>query len=1147
MKTITQNFLDVQKSTAPACQRRVYYKRRYWQESSKSYIWEAAWTELPVDHVQSVSSINWQLDTQNLNEFKVSNVSIKIDNLHNEWKADNPYGFFGGDTVSPRGYESFWMRFQVKAGINYLDGTEELLTLFTGLATEYTQDSHSGAMQIALTGLEALLQNADAERVSTAVVEESIGTGDGATKDFFSAHTGVGVVDLVSVAGATKKAGVDFSISQLNDTANGVKISFVAAPASGTIRLSYRYWKANQLFETLVSNLLTEAGIAAGDQLVNPVLFPNKIINKHLFDTQTEWVAGARTAIDTDTLVDSIKIDFGDSTLARASTTYGTDTAGWTTYGTSQVTSNAYDTTSEFNAGTKTAIDTATANTIRPDYADATLARALSDWADSTSGWSTDSQPIFFSSYGISMGGGGGGTAPSAAYRSSNRAYGRWDITRKGMFYACWAFMAQGFSGPVGNVATNAGGTDPIGFYGGYSVRITADPPSGTSATVRLYRLDSPSAQTLLAASSAFTRDDAGDHTYSVVRKPTGAMVVYMDGVAVCAATDNTYTSSAYYGFHMTGGFMCKTGTLYTPPASITATWLSATLDLTAAPYSWQSLARSESPNSGTITYYTRASADGSSWDAYVAVSGDTLGSAFKRYIQVRVDLTASLLASQNPFVSSVTIGGNISSDWTAPSSKLTYTPATAATSGWIYRSLFKGCGRWDCSIKESADTSATTTWFHFMFQSIGTLGVNNFFNGYSVKVAWSGSSGNIKLIRNDSATIGTEVELGSSGIARDATVSHAIEVVRSPSGRFRVYFDTVLKFDVTDTTYTTGNYMGFHIDASNLNSVRLGDATLYVPADTITATWESAAIDEGSTPDAWSPIEYAQVLNGGTTAFYTKSSADNITYASYLAVPPSLAIQSTLTRYIKIRVDLTANTTENDDPTMSAYGSGSVTTSTRITLANFTGLSCYAAIQELATFANYEWGFTPDEDFFFRSKIVSTTPVMTIDQADFLMQLKSVSNGFSRIYSTIRAVYGSYQADVTDDALNYLGPIARFGRQRLEIDGGNILISSDADVASGVAGAFFNYYKNARRKFKVDSKFIPQLDLSDTIKASFLDNYPSTLWSLGDTTVNLGALNINLFGSPEQTLSDTLCKVVGMRIDTEAWTTELDLEEVLV
>jgi hypothetical protein len=319
------------------------------------------------------------------------------------------------------------------------------------------------------------------------------------------------------------------------------------------------------------------------------------------------------------------------------------------------------------------------------------------------------------------------------------------------------------------------------------------------------------------------------------------------------------------------------------------------------------------------------------------------------------------------------------------------------------------------------------------------------------------------------------------------------------------------------------------------------------VPADTITATWESAAIDESSTPEAWSPIEYSQVLNGGSTAFYTKTSADNVTYDSYTIVPASLAIPSTLRRYIKIRVDLTANTTENDDPTLSSYGSGSVTTSTRITLANFTGLSCYAAIQELATFANYEWGFTPDEKFFFRSKIVSTTPVIELDQTNFLMQLKSVNNGFSRIYSTIRAVYGAYQTDVSDDALNYLGPIARFGRQRLEIDGGDILIPADADIATGVAGAFFNYYKSARRRFKVESKFIPQLDLSDTVKASFLDNYPSKLWSLGDTTVYLGQLDINLFGSPEQTLSETLAKVVGMRIDTESWMTELDLEEVLV
>ncbi len=1167
MKTVTQDFKDVQTSVAPACQRRVYFKRRYWVESSKSYTWESGWTQLAPEKVQSVSSINWQLDTQNLNEFKLSNVTLIVDNLHNQWKADNPYGYFGGDAASPRGYESFWMKFKVAAGVNYLDDTEELVTLFTGLATEYTQDSVSGGMQISLHGLEALLENADAERVSTLVTEETIGTGDGSTKDFTTAHTGVGVVDLVSVAGATKKAGVDFNLGQFNDTTVGAKISFVAAPASGTIRCSYRYWKTNQLFEDLVKSLLTEAGVASLDQQVNPVLFPNKIINKHLFDTQVEWVAGTKTAIDTDTLVDSIKIDFGDATQSRSSTTYGTATTGWTTYGSSQVTSNAYDTTAEFDAGTKTVIDSS-GNTLKPDYTNVLASNSirsnlwdsgqLGNWA--TFGTTNGDSSSFGGLWSQNPGNGvyflnsfhnqGKGWARRSA--PSTLAAGRWKFAFRsdsGNPGACqmWYYFMFNNSGTLG--------TDD--FYNGYSVALDMN-DNWTSGTIYLRKhTGSSTGSASVIGSASVSQSAAASTPIVIVRTPAGQFLVYFGGSLKINVVDTTYTSGTQVGLRFEGGFSGTgaegvgfrgdDGNNYFPASSLAGSWSSASLDLTAAPYSWQAFARTESPNGGSISYYTRTSDDNVSFDSWVAVVGDTIGSAFRRYIQVRVDMSTTLTSNQNPFVSSVLIGGNISSDWTAPSSKLTYTPATAATSGWIYRTLFKGSGRWDCSVKESASTSATTTWFHFMFQSVGTLGVQNFFNGYSVKILWSGSSGTLKFIRNDSSTIGTEVELGSSSIARDATVSHAIEVVRYPSGRFLIYFDSVLKFDVTDTTYTTGNYIGFHIDASNLNSVRFGDSTLYVPPDTITATWESGAIDESSTPDAWSPIEYAQILNGGASNFYTKTSADNITYESYQLVPVSLAIPSTLHRYIKLRVDLIANTTENDDPTLSSYGSGSVTTSTRITLANFTGLSCYAAIQELATFANYEWGFTPDEKFFFRSKIVSVTPVMELDQDTFLMQLKSVNNGFSNIYSTIRAVYGAYQTDVTDDALNYLGPIARFGRQRLEIDGGDILISADADVATGVAGAFFNYYKRARRRFKVDSKFVPQLDLSDTISASFLDNYPSKLWSLGDTTVYLGQLDINLFGSPEQTLSETIAKVVGMRIDTEAWTTELDLEEVLL
>jgi hypothetical protein len=714
----------------------------------------------------------------------------------------------------------------------------------------------------------------------------------------------------------------------------------------------------------------------------------------------------------------------------------------------------------------------------------------------------------------------------------------------------------------VGGVATyNPGSADS--FYGsgvsgtvhvpqsGYAISILR----GATGNLKLIKLGTTatlnSNQSVLATSASL--DTNIDGTVKVVRYAHGRMIVYFDGVAVIDHTDTTYTTCNYFTVYLRTGFFSGTniGTapIYFPSASIACQWDSPSLDLVTIPVAWDPFNAVVTASGVTFTYYTRTSADNSIWDAWVAVSGTTIGSTLRRYIQWRATWTTSMNGNQDPIIHSLTGGGGLVSTWTTTSGSLVYNPTDPPSKGWAYRPSFKGAGRWDMSYKEvSASTEDTNFYMHFMFQSLGTIGVNNFYNGYSVKIALSGTDAEIKLIRNDSASIGTETELGSAGITRDTSV-HPIRVDRYPSGRIVVHWDNLQKIDVVDTTYSTGNYFGLRVDSSMFQNWDFGAGQeIYVPEDSITSTWVSATIDEGATPDAWSPIAYVQDLSGGgSTAYYTRTSADGMAWDAWVAVPANLQIQSALHRYIQLRVDLTSDTTENDDPIVNEVSSGSITSSTRITLANFTGKTVYQAIQELAKFANYEWGFKPDETFFFRSKFVSVTPVIELDQSNFLMMVMNVNNGFSRVYSTVRAVYGSFQTDVTDDAKHPLDPTARFSRQRLQVEGGNLLISADADVASGVAGAFFSYYKTPRRTFKIQSKFLPQMDLSDTVRVSFRDNYPSKLWFLGDTNVYLGQADINLYGSPEQVINDTLCKVIGMRIDTEQYITEFDFEEVII
>lgn len=828
MKTVTQNFKDAQRAPAPFMVRQLWYKRRYWQESTKTYIWETNWTQYTEDKVVAVSDVTWQLDIQTLNEFKTSNVTVTLDNLTNQWRGDNPYGKFAKDAVSPiYGYEPFWTKFQIRAGLNYTAAgattqTTEVVNVFTGVATEFTVDSSTGSMQITLTGEEALLIGGNAESVSTAVVNETLtGTVDGSNKVFTTAHNGVGIWVEGSDNGLTKRAGTDYSLSQLNDPLNPGKITFLVAPAVGhTIRGSYLYWKSTQKFEDLVTALLNQAGIPGANQFVSPVVFPSNIINTHIWQTQADWQGGTYTYVDTITIPNSI-----------------------------------------------TGID-----------------GTLITWNSTTSGWTTD---IVFGALGASASG---------------------------------------------------------------------------------------------------------------------------------------------------------------------------------------------------LTFSTDAAHDSCQMAAYQA----NVGAVGTWSAQYTIDVTH----------------------------------AVAGTFGWVY---------------------------HFFINNVNASGdylsVNN--SGYCI--AFEYQNNRIRLGR---MTGGSQSNLASFTIAGSSMGgTHTINVKRTAAGVFTVLFDGSTIMTATDLTYTTcADYgYGFRIN-DNVAGPRvigtwLNTGFQVAQSPDGTGTWTSAAVDFGGTPTAWTQLLYtANTAGGGTVALYTATSADNITYDSFIALPGNGVPASTLRRYVKVKIiiDMT-----NGNAIVNNASIGSITTSTSITLANFTGMTCYDAITALANFANYEFGFDGSENFFFRPKNPGNTPVFTMMESDFNMRIVSKVNGYDRVYSKIRATYAGYLKDVSDDGLTYVGPLPRCGYNLLQVDGGNILISSDADVATGIAGSFFNYYRLPRRRVKVQCEIIPQLDISDVVQASFQDLNP-TRWVIGDSSTYVGDQAKSLYGPDEQVLQPLPMKVVGMRIDTNQWQTEFDLEEVI-
>lgn len=275
---------------------RILYKRRYFDTATLSFKYEANWRTLDMRQFADVSEINWALDTQFLNVFRASNVSLFLNDIRHTWvpSAASP-SVFAADGVAPNGYDPMQTKFQVQFGYRLPDGNDELVSLFIGVAVDYIFDPKGGRVEVLVSGLEYLLETADATKVSTTFTNESTSpaAGDGSNKEFLTTSTGVGRIDKVRVAGATQVQGVDYTITDLNKVGTPAKITFLAAPGNTlAVDASGIKWLTSQKIETLIGLLLDQAGILSADRTLNPVIFPGGVSASQIYDTLSDWQAG---------------------------------------------------------------------------------------------------------------------------------------------------------------------------------------------------------------------------------------------------------------------------------------------------------------------------------------------------------------------------------------------------------------------------------------------------------------------------------------------------------------------------------------------------------------------------------------------------------------------------------------------------------------------------------------------------------------------------------------------------------------------------------------------------------------------------------------------------------------------------------------
>ena len=158
---------------------------------------------------------------------------------------------------------------------------------------------------------------------------------------------------------------------------------------------------------------------------------------------------------------------------------------------------------------------------------------------------------------------------------------------------------------------------------------------------------------------------------------------------------------------------------------------------------------------------------------------------------------------------------------------------------------------------------------------------------------------------------------------------------------------------------------------------------------------------------------------------------------------------------------------------------------------------------------------------YYFQSKESESDSQLYLSEGENFEKLYNYEYGISRVYNHVRATYGEYNYYATpyselDDMPHSENT---YGKRYLEISGEDFLQKEDTNIAVGVAKRYYQYQKFPRRRFKVLSKYLFQLDLSDKIYVSCTQPF---------------------------ILIELPCKIIGIVVDIDNFYLDLDCEEIL-
>lgn len=280
MRNVPQAILNALKDPALPLKKQILLYRRVWNTAAQRY--ELETDPVDVTHLlKETGTIKLALDTDEVDKWDASNVSLTFLNGRNRFKEGLPGGLFESAVL-------WGSKVVYKVQNAGASATDEALTVFTGYiyTSPVFQDNGNLCVLTATSSLDAL-EYVSAEEFCLSKTDElaiavtSQNQSDQG-KEFATAETGVGYIDCVKY-GATLQEAVelslqaDYTVSQLNEYAAPAQVKLKFTPTSGyCMWLSYRYWHKNMQIEDIVGALLDLSGIS--NRQIIPAVFPQGVV-----------------------------------------------------------------------------------------------------------------------------------------------------------------------------------------------------------------------------------------------------------------------------------------------------------------------------------------------------------------------------------------------------------------------------------------------------------------------------------------------------------------------------------------------------------------------------------------------------------------------------------------------------------------------------------------------------------------------------------------------------------------------------------------------------------------------------------------------------------------------------------------------------